>query len=321
MSITDIPTDFGEASFMRVLLPGFLFTIILSYTFFPLLPAISGIFFAMDIANKLLFWIISGYVLGMLISSKDFLIYKILNGYKCIHPVIAEFLNNKEIDSYNKDKQLLDSLNEEKKRPDSNDKYELAYIDYEILRLSSKLRNYPFNKNIDPKFFYPITWTTLGNIIAEYETYPEICYGMVFDVFWYRLWHILSKDEQEDISQRGAKADFLSYMSFLFLLYSLIAGFGIYPQVKDYLFSRIDSNTFQAFFAVWLGSFVIFYIIHRFFYDASIDAHEIYGGHIKALFDLHHNDLLEKLKSPTLSEITKCEEYSENFEDYSQFRD
>ena len=49
---------------------------------------------------------------------------------------------------------------------------------------------------------------SLGNVIAEYEKYPEVCYGMVFDVFWYRLWYILAKDEQEDIGERGAKAVF-----------------------------------------------------------------------------------------------------------------
>ena len=38
-------------------------------------------------------------------------------------------------------------------------------------------------------------------------------------------------------------------------------------------------------------------LIHRFFYNAAVDAHENYGGYIKALFDLYHGDSLKKLKS------------------------
>lgn len=325
MSITDIPTDFGAASFMRVLLPGFLFVILISYTFFPLSATISGIFLSNDITVMLLFWIVSGFVIGTIISSKDFYIYNILNGYKCVPLFIKEFFNYEEINDYNQVKNSLTSLNEEKERlePNYNDpdcKYRLACIEDEILKLSKKLRNYPFDKDGDPKFFYPATWTRLGNVIEEYERYSQICYGMTFDVFWYRLWYILSTDEQDDVGQRGAKADFLSYMAFLFLLYSLIAGFGIYPQLKNYIFPGNEGNTILAFFDVWLGSFLILYLIHRIFYNAAIDAHENYGGYIKALFDLHHEDLYGKIKPSTSDEIEKCEELSSNFEDYTQFQ-
>jgi hypothetical protein len=314
MSITDVPTDFGAASFMKNFLPGFLFSVLLSYTFFPAFYPISNIFLNMDFVSRIAFWTISGVVLGIIISSNDFYIYKILSGYKGLPSYLCSILNAQELNEYNKNKNLLKYLQKEP-RPSTNC---MSCIEDKIIELSGEIRKYPFNKDPSINFFYPVTWTKLGNIIAEYETYPEVCYGMSFNVFWYRLWYVLSKDEQEDIGQRGAKSDFLSYMAFLFFLYSFFAGFGIYPQIKEFL-SFGASDEIARWFIVWFLSFVVFFVIHRIFYDSAIEAHENYGGYIKALFDIHYDDILNILRPANSLDEDKCKIYSGYFEDYLQF--
>jgi hypothetical protein len=225
-----------------------------------------------------------------------------------VPPRVFAWLYSKELIKYEKDKEELRRLNVAEYNPKTEAR---------ILSLSEKMRKNPFNNNIDPKFFKPITWTRLGNILEEYQTYSEIFYGMRFNVFFYRLWYVLSKDEQEDIEQRGAKADFLSYMSFLFLLYSFIAGFGCYSQIRSMTIMGLFG--YKLFFVTWIANFVFFLFVHRIFYECSISAHENYGGYIKALFDIHHKDLLAILNPSDQKEIDRCLDYSSRFEDYTQF--
>jgi len=310
MSISDSPANLGVASFMRNFLPGFMFSILLSYTFIPDTLSISKIFSSTNFANILFLEAFFGLMLGLLISSKDFYVYQVLNGYKCGHPRVFEWRYSKELEKYEKNKNELMQLNNGKKNSRSEQR---------ILYLSSKIRKNPFDKSINPKFFRPITWTRLGNIIEEYQTYPEVCYGMRFNVFFYRLWYVLSKDEQEDIEQRGAKADFLSYMSFLFLLYSLAAGFGWFSQISD--MSIIGLSGYKLGVVIWVLCFILSILIHRIFYECSISAHENYGGYIKALFDVHHKDLIAVLTPSDQKEIEKCLDYSSRFEDYTQFNE
>jgi len=104
MAISDIPTSFGTATFMRNFLPGFLFLVIFSYTFSPYISIISNAFNLLDIVNKLLIWTILGFVFGLIISSLDFAIYKLLSGYNLFHPSIGYIyakLNGREIAKYN----------------------------------------------------------------------------------------------------------------------------------------------------------------------------------------------------------------------------
>lgn len=309
MSISDSPANLGTASFMRNFLPGFAFSILLTYTFIPGITAISKIFSSLDFTQKLILWAFIGLMLGFLISSKDFYVYQVLNGYRC-GPRVFAWRYSKELLKYEKDKNELSRLIKGERDPSS---------EHRILSLSGKIRKNPFNKTISPNFFKPITWTRLGNIIEEYQTYSEVCYGMRFNVFFYRLWYVLSKDEQDDIEQRGAKADFLSYMSFLFLLYSPVAGFGLFSQIGGK--SIIGLSGYRLGIFVWILAFICSFLIHRIFYECSLSAHENYGGYIKALFDVHHKDLIEILPPADQKKIEKCLDYSSRFEDYTQFNE
>lgn len=316
MAISDIPTSFGAATFMRNFLPGFLFLIILSYTFFPSILIIKNIFNLLDTINKLLIWTILGFVFGLIISSLDFAIYKLLSGYNIFHPrlqCVYTKLNDREITKYIK---LIDTLTVSRKEMEIDPQNDQAY-DLNI-RCSNKLKMYPFDK--DKKYYYPQTWTRLGNIIAEYENYSKVCYGMSFNVFWQRLWYLLSKDVQDDISERGAKADFFSYMAFLFLIYSPFAGFGWYSQVKIFMVSLPYLPNWSHFPLVWLISFASSFLIFYILYDMATRAHENYGGYIEALFDLHQADILKLLRYPSHYENKICEEFSQNFESYRHLR-
>lgn len=316
MAISDIPTSFGTATFMRNFLPGFLFLVIFSYTFSSYISIISNAFNSLDIVNKLLIWTILGFVFGLIISSLDFAIYKLLSGYNLFHPSIGYIyakLNGREIAKYNElIKTLKSSRNEIEQNPQNEQACNLN------IRCSTKLKMYPFNK--DKKYYYPQTWTRLGNVIAEYENYSKVCYEMSFNVFWHRLWYLLSKEVQDDISERGAKADFFSYMAFLFLIYSPFAGIGWYPQVKNFMLSLSYLPSWSLFPLVWLISFILSLLAFYILYDMAVRAHENYGGYIEALFDLHHPDILKLLRYPSHYENEICREFSQNFESYRHLR-
>ena len=150
MAISDIPTNFGAASFMRNFLPGFLFTIILSYTFLPISPYTAPHFAALDLTSKLIFFIITGFVLGLIISSRDFDIYKTLGGYKTGTSVISRRLYERKLRSYENQNELNTKLN--------NNNLDLASR-IKLSEIGDTLREYPFN--LGRRYFYPETWTRL----------------------------------------------------------------------------------------------------------------------------------------------------------------
>jgi hypothetical protein len=166
--------------------------------------------------------------------------------------------------------------------------------------LSVKAREFPYDP--DGKSFcgrYPDAATRFGNVIAEYEQYPEIQYGMHMMVFWQRLWLILPADVKEDLDLRGAKVDLLVYLSFILFTYAFIGGAAFYFSTNAWAWMSID-RTFGPInmTSIPCGSMVCLVgslWLSFLFYLASISSVKGYGSYIKAVFDLYRFDLAEKM--------------------------
>jgi len=181
----------------------------------------------------------------------------------------------------------------------SEDPEEHRKLYRDLVDMSNKLRKFPFD--IDELCTRPISPTRLGNIINEYESYPKVQYGMNFNVFWSRLWQIISKDSRDDLDFRAAKADFLIYILTIWILFSPVITY------------RVSTNFgIPAIFII-----ILCFLIALILYDIAVLAHENYGDYVKATFDLYRIDLAKKLGIP----ISLCPRRDEMaiWEKYNEF--
>ena len=296
MAIADVPTSFGSSFFIKTFLPGFVASILGSYAVMPIIA--SSFWASLTVASKLILWTISAMVIGMMITSLDLYIYQFFEGIRFWPKPIRRWKYKrilrhfKKID--NKLKEVGDRIGEirKKKEQTEEDKKELIELYYKSSKLWAEVRKFPYNP--DKGFYsrrYPDEATIFGNVLAEYEGYSEKQYGIHMMVFWPHLWFILPEELKEDLDLRGAKVDFLVYLSFIFLFYAPIGGIGFYFQRNTW----VTILTYD----LPLGAIICFFIsivLCFFFYYVSISTHKSYGRYIKAVFDLYRFDLAQKLK-------------------------
>lgn len=75
---------------------------------------------------------------------------------------------------------------------------------------------YPLDRaSGEPNATYP---TRLGNLLASFETYPTVKYGLDGVFFWPRLWVAIDKDLREELDSAQAVVDGALYASFAFAI-------------------------------------------------------------------------------------------------------
>ena len=324
MGIADVPTSLGSSFFIKTFLPGFVASVLYSSAVMPIIA--SSFWVSLTIENKLILCTILAIVVGMVITSLDLYIYQFFEGirfwpkqvrqwnysriqrhFKKIDCELKDVKDQirKKTEQIEKDKEELIELNykdcelkdvkdqiRKKTKQIEKDKEELIELNYKSSKLWAEVRKFPYNP--DEECYserYPNEATVFGNVLAEYEGYSEKQYGMHMMVFWQHLWFILPKELKEDLDLRGAKADFIVYLSFIFLSYALIGGIGFYFQRNTW----VSISTYD----IPLGAIICFFIsivLCFFFYYVSISIHKSYGRCIKAVFDLYRIDLAQKLK-------------------------
>jgi hypothetical protein len=310
MAIADVPTSFGSSFFIKTFLPGFVASILFSYAAIPIILGSFWVSLAIEI--KLLFWIISGAVVGMVITSLDLYIYQFFEGISFWPKTIWNWKYERILRCFGKIDNDLKNVEArikdigKKKEQTEKDKKELLELNYESSKLWAEVREYPYDP--DEKFFskrHPEEANRLGNVLAEYESYSEKQYGMHMMVFWQHLWFILPKELKEDLDLRGAKVDFLVYLSFIFFIYIFIGGLGFFVQQKPLV----------AIISILVSLFLWF-----FFYRISIQTHKSYGRYIKAVFDLYRFDLAEKMKIEISSDTERknWRKYQKHLLDYEK---
>lgn len=262
MAPADIPVSFGFSAFIKIFLPGFLSSILFSLAIMPNIA--SSFWLSLTLNDKLLAWIIFGIIFGMILTSLEMYIYQFYEGIRFWPKKIWKWKYNRILKDFENTKELY------------------------------KLREYPY----DPakKRRYPREATRLGNVMAEYETYSEVQYGMNMMIFWPHLRYILSKEQREYLDIKGAKVDFLVYVSFIFLIYAPFAGIGLSYQWIDINWDDIQIRNVFVFSIICIIVALISLLISYLFYKISISALNFYGKHVKALFDLYRFELAKKFE-------------------------
>lgn len=197
---SDIPTSFGFPTFVKVVLPGIIFSILCTYFVLPLIPLPFAIAITLMIfTDKIIFWVASGIIFGLVISSLDRYIYQLFMGNGVLPEYVLNAMYSRLLKDFGGLEEDFESTNSELALifPPSNDEEikqnikQFRSLRHKNADVCYKLREYPFNNEL--RQVYPRTPTRLGNVITEYESYSEEQYGMNFHVFWSRIWQILPK--------------------------------------------------------------------------------------------------------------------------------
>lgn len=299
----NIPTSFGFSTFIRVLLPGFVFSLLCTYFILPIISSsiipssvISKILL-LSMLDKILIWAIMGIIFGIIISSLDYYIYRFFTGAGILPKLIWDGMYQSLISEV---KKLIDNYDLKYETwVHSDNPEERRELNHDLGKMSNKLCQYPFDG--DRSYTYPISATRLGNVINEYESYSKILYGMDFCVFWSRLWHLMSKDSREDLDLQGAKADFIIYLLTIWIIFIPLIIYSFYNLIGS--------------IAVLIAVVCIFITLGL--YDVGVLAHVNYGCYVKAAFDTYRIDLAKKLDIP----ISLCPNTDERsvWQKYSKF--
>jgi hypothetical protein len=122
--------------------------------------------------------------------------------------------------------------------------------------------------------------TRLGNLITEYETYPDIKYGMDGVFYWYRIALYLDKDLRTELDEQQSVVDGFLYLSFV--LYVTCGIFILYAFLNYFTnFGLTAQLTGSTLLVVAAASGLLGYILYR----LSLPSHAQYGQLFKATFD------------------------------------
>jgi hypothetical protein len=319
MGISDLPAKFGTDLLIKTVMPG----VATSFVFYrPLIYPLNHEFWdSLSFGDTLLLMFLLGLAIGMAFMICDLYIYQLFEGLRFWPDSLWKWKYERMKEKFHLLDDELRDLKEERKstEPGSTRHRRLSL---RIKKISASLREFPPDygrSSYSGKFpKYP---TRFGNVLHEYETYPEIRYG-IFINFGNHLSQLLPSETKEELKLKSAIADLCVYLSFSSLLYIFF--------VPAILFFRKE-----AWIQVWghsvplmsLVCFLVSILAFKALYELSITHHKSYGRFLKSLFDLYRGDLAEKLLGMKKEDINRLyaseeerilwREYQEYFEDYT----
>jgi hypothetical protein len=243
-----LPFDIGLRLLLRLLLPGG----VLALGFLPLSRSIQNIA-NVKISDEVVI-AASGILFGILIMLLDMPIYLLLEGRR----YWPRWVRQIGIERQRKRLERILRLAECELNPTVQVEYDLIAAQYPLDRRTGK-----------PFAMYP---TRLGNLLASFETYPTVKYGLDGVFFWPRLWVSIDKDLREELDSAQAVVDGAIYtcaclliLAFTFISYSLLS----WPSIN-----------FR-----WIGVAVSSIAGSRLLYLMSLPRYEQYGELFSAVFD------------------------------------
>jgi hypothetical protein len=144
----------------------------------------------------------------------------------------------------------------------------------------ASLRKFPVDAQRKPTATAP---TRFGNILAAYENYPSLRYGMDSVFFWPRIWLQLEKDTRSEIDEAWAIADSFTYLVAGLLFAALIyVGALLWSLLPDWAMSPFRQHEPWRLLAAAFGLL----LLARVAYLVSLPLHARNGEVFKSLFDL-----------------------------------
>jgi hypothetical protein len=168
------------------------------------------------------------------------------------------------------------------------------------------LRQYPRDSEGNPTATAP---TTLGNILASYEGYPDARYGMDSVFYWPRIWLQLSKDTRTEIDESWALVDTMIYLVGGLILaglaYLAAAGWSVLSSWFSWLPPLYNLEDLPRVVVAGLALIASAWIP----YVISLPLHVRNGETFKAVFDLFR-DKVAGLAPGTEEEKARFDEIS-----------
>lgn len=259
------PFTFGPILIFRLFLPGLVFAIGLSPIMHPLLGSF------LSSGDLYIVFPLEVLFCGWFVVLLDGPIYAVYEGRKWWPSVLWKTLVKRE-------EARLDRLINATDRIDKKKDYN-RWIEAWVER-----SNFPIDDDGEQKVRYP---TRLGNLIYEYENYPDRKYGIDGPFFWYRIWVSLDKDLRSELDNIQALPDSVLYMSFCLHCSGILSA--VYAVLIAV--SRIELMYIQNPEHLIIVSTLCFsfgFIVYR----LSLPAHRRFGEAFKAVFDQYRDKLL-----------------------------
>jgi hypothetical protein len=250
---------------MRLVLPGALAVAVLSP--FIRLPDNPVGAHLEDIWRPVVLLLLRVLVLGGLVALLSDEIYKVYEGRVWWPQWLFDFCTNWQ---QSRVRRLLELDQRAKITKNSVRRAEIWY----------RLRRFPVDNEGKRYASHP---TLLGNILAEYESYPKTRYGMDSVFFWYRIWFVMENERKKEVDASWSIADGLLALSAVSVGGSLLWFVaGIFRSVSIVLLPFRSSITPR----VGGGLLLLLGFI---FYRLSLPYHRANGEIFKTIFDLYRD--------------------------------
>jgi hypothetical protein len=134
--------------------------------------------------------------------------------------------------------------------------------------------------------YRPLWPTQIGNIIAEFEQYPRIKYGLDAVFFWPRIWISIDRDLREEIDNQQAHADGLLYLSLAFAIaVPIMVIYALIDLASPNAMPISPGWVIDLFFATGCA------IMAMLSYYLTLHAQRHFGATFKATFDQYRHNL------------------------------
>lgn len=284
-----LPISFGSRFFYRVVFPGAVITSALSRPTYSILLAHD---FTQHFA---LVFIIQIFILGWMFLTLDMPIYIALEGRRYWPRWLLTWGRSRERKRLIKLHKTMRRLSPNK--PASKNSGGTLNNRQAYLEAAVEISRFPLSENTGrPLAEWP---TRLGNLIASYEQYPNIKFGLDAIFFWPRIWISIDKELRSEIDEQQAQVDGLLYLSVSLFISSII--FLLYLAIDLFWPSVMVFNTGPSANIIgWISTTLLSFIIYR----ISMFQHAQFGETFKAVFD-QHRDLIKVQSTVRLvAEIT-----------------
>jgi hypothetical protein len=235
------------------------------------IPTLTGI----DIALSHLF-LLQTIVLGWLFPILDMPIYMLFEGRRFWPSFLLRFGRKRERSRLYRIYRRMRRYDLDRivPRPGQLDGLE---VNRRYLEAAVELSNFPLDPTTTaPRAIWP---TRLGNLIAAYEQYPRLKYGLDAVFFWPRLWTSISKDLREEIDNQQAQVDGTLYVVVALYCSSLVLlAYAVTDAYTDWLAYRMPPILNVAAALLCVGAAFVLY-------RASLHLHAQFGEYFKSVFD------------------------------------
>lgn len=274
------------ALFLRIFLPGTIGTLL----FFPILRPIATVAIYWGNYPSLSATVLGGGLLigiGLGVVLCDHFIYRTYEGYfipRGLRERLTECLNQK-IDKKLKEAAFFKAAGKS--------------LDYNVTWewLGKFVIDEETTGDVRPRAVLP---TMFGNILSQYEDYPQSRYGMDGVFYWPRLWLVIDEQIRKDIESTWAWGDSLLYISAVSCLAGIVnlAAFLLHLfNLPTKILLALSLTLPKAALGelpssyLFLGLTAISFIIGWITYRMSLPVHYRIGEQFKAVYDLYREKL------------------------------